>query len=288
MNHEHIRSCLEEAGYDAELTADASALNLKFDAGERRITLVHAFPNDLLRTPMFHLASGYNGKLAHVGVEHNGEPGEVCIGDPESTAVNTDRPERVYLDTVQNHVKMLTRLIEDPEFNRTEQLREFHAHWEILCRSAAGELDDLFVGWDGHEVESLQVKAPRATSGTHLGRTHLALANGQQLPSVCGIAEWGSRQVVGKALGVPLSAVEPERPPAVRNCCHGTSVRSAGRTLRGVTTANGCTRQGAVTTGWSSRPRFPRGTRCSRSAGIPPRRVLCHRRSHRHSGDSGP
>ena len=213
-DREYIRSCLEKAGYDTELTARASTLTLAFDVGERRLTLVHVFPDDLLRTPIFRLADGYDGKLGHVGVERNGEPGEVCIGDPGSTVVNTDRPERVYLETVQEHVELLTRLIQDPEYNRVEQLREFGAHWAILCRKAAGGLNELFVLWGGDEVEGLQVRRPRATSGSAFRKTYIALVNSKQPPSAFGIAEWESRQIVGKALGVPLSGVEPA--PATR------------------------------------------------------------------------
>ena len=214
MNGERIRNCLVEAGYDAELTVDLSTLTLAFEVGGRRIRLVHKFPSELLRVPKFYLAGGYAGKLAHVGVDRNGEPREVCVGDPGSTAVNTDCPERVYLETVQEHVELLMRLIEDPEYNRAEQLREFEAHWEILCRNTAGGPNELFVAWNGHEVEGLQVKPPRATSGSDLRKTHIALANAQQPAAVCGAAEWESRQVVGKALGVPLSGVEPA--PATR------------------------------------------------------------------------
>ena len=129
MTHDRIRSCLAEAGYDAELAPDGSTLTLGFEVGEQRISLVHDFPNELLRVPKFHLADGYAGKLAHVGVSRSGGPGEVCIADEGSTVVNTDRPELVYLETVQKHVELLTRLIEDPEYNRAEQLREFEADW---------------------------------------------------------------------------------------------------------------------------------------------------------------
>ena len=209
MTHDRIRSCLAEAGYDAELAPDGSTLTLGFEVGEQRISLVHDFPNELLRVPKFHLADGYADKLAHVGVSRSGGPGEVCIADEGSTAVNTDRPELVYLETVQKHVELLTRLIEDPEYNRAEQLREFEAHWEILCRNTAGRLNELFVVWDGHEVEGLQVKPPRALAGSDLQKTHIALANAQKPASVCGTAKWGSRQIVGKALGVPLIGVEP-------------------------------------------------------------------------------
>ena len=212
MNHEHIRSYLEKAGHDAELTAGASTLTVAFEVGKRRIVLDHSFPDDLLRLPVFRLARGYSGKLAHVGVEGTGEPSEVCIADPASTAVNTDRPEQVYLETVRQHIDLLTRLIEDPEYNRAEQLREFGAHWEILCRNPEGGVNDLFVTWDAHKVQALQVKQPRGAEGADILKTHIAVENAQRPASVCGAADWDHRQVVGKALGVPLSGVEP--PPA--------------------------------------------------------------------------
>ena len=213
MNHDRIRSCLAEAGYDAELAPDGSTLTLGFEVGERRISLVHAFPSQLLRVPKFHLADGYAGKLAHVGVSRSDGPGEVCIADEGSTAVNTDRPELVYLETVQKHVALLTRLIENSAYNRAEQLREFEAHWEILCRKEHKGLNELFVAWDGHGAEGLQVKPARADSGTDLRKTPIALAgalaNHRQLSSVQGVAEWESRPVVGKGLAVRVSGLEP-------------------------------------------------------------------------------
>ena len=209
MNRDHIRSVLEKAGYDAQLTADTSELTLSFAVGGQRLTLVHAFPSDLLRTPKFRLTGGYNGKLAHVGVDRNRALGEVCVGDPESTAVNIYRPERVYLDAVERHVDLLTRLIEDPEYNRTEQLGEFAAHWDILCCNAEGGLHEIFVAWDGEEVQELRVKRPCGTSDSDLRSAHIAVANDQRPASVRGPAGWESRRFVGKALGVPLTDVEP-------------------------------------------------------------------------------
>ena len=205
MNHEHIRTHLEMAGHDAELTAGASTLTVAFDVGQLRIVLVHTFPEELLRVPVFRLASGYGGKLAHVGVEGIAEPGEVCIADAASTAVNTDRPEQVYLDTVQQHIDLVTRLIQDPEYNRAEQLREFGAHWAILCRNPEGGLHDLFVTWDGRDVQALQVKQPRTAKGADILKAHIAVADAQRSACVCEAADWDRRQVVGKALGVPLS-----------------------------------------------------------------------------------
>ena len=210
MNRLEIRSSLLAAGYDAELTNGESKLTLAFDAGSRRITLVHEFPDELLRTPKFGLVSGFDGKLAHVGVNREGKPREVCIDDPESTAINTDCPEQVYLETAKNCVDLLTRLIEDPVYDREEQLREFEAHWQILCR----DTDELFVGWDGQKTQGIEVRPPRAESASVLRKTHIALANLQHPESVCDAADWAKRQTVGKAVGVRLSWLDPA--PAVR------------------------------------------------------------------------
>ena len=219
MNQDRIRSILVEAGYDAELTDGGSTLTLGFRADGRRISLVHEFPDELLEVPKFHLAGGYPGKLAHVGVDRNGGPGEVCIADKGSTAVNTDFPESVYRETVGRHVELLTRLIEDPEYNRAEQLREFDAHWEILCRKKPKGLNELFVAWDGHETDGLQVKPARSDLGMYLRKTPIALAgtlaNHRQLESVRAIADWTSRPAVGKGLGVRVSGLEPA--PASRD-----------------------------------------------------------------------
>ena len=213
MTHDRIRSCLAEAGYDAELAPDGSTLKLGFEIGEQRLSLVHVFPNELLRMPKFHLADEYAGKLAHVGVNRSGRQGEVCISDEESTAVNTDRPELVYLETVRKHVALLTRMIENPAYNRAEQLREFEAHWEILCRKERKGLNELFVAWDGHKAESLQVRAAYTDSGTDLLKTPIALAgalvNHRQLASVRAIAKWESRTPIWKGLGVRVGGLEP-------------------------------------------------------------------------------
>ena len=135
---------------------------VEFVVRGQTVTLVHTFPDELLRVPKFDLLDGHGfGKLAHVLTDGNDDCGEVCIADASSTAVNTDRPELAYRDTVEEHVRLLTRLIEDPAYNRTEQLREFYAHWRILCAKATGDSNEIFVAWDGDHAEGLRVKQPR-------------------------------------------------------------------------------------------------------------------------------
>ena len=220
MNRGRIQSCIADLGYDARLTEDGSKLMVEFVAQGRTVMLAHTFPDELLRLPKFYLLGGHGfGKLAHVLPYENGESGEVCIADPSSTAVNTDQPELAYRDTVEEHVRLLTRLIEDPAYNRAEQLLEFDAHWKILCWESGGRPNELFVAWDGDKVEGLQLRPPRANSGSDLRTRPIALAGAlahqRQLESVRGIADWKSRPAIGKGLGVRISSLEPA--PASRD-----------------------------------------------------------------------
>ena len=213
MSGDLIRRSIAELGHDAWLTDAGSKLVVEFDAGGRTVTLSHTFPDELLRLPKFHLVSGHGfGKLAHVLTDGNGDSGEVCIGDGSSTAINTDLPELTYRDTVKEHVRLLTWLIENPADNQAEQLREFEDHWQIVCGKAAEEPKELFVVWEGDEAESLQVRRPHA-DGTDLQKRPIAvvgrLANDPRLASVRVSAEWGTRQVVGKAVAVRLIDLEP-------------------------------------------------------------------------------
>ena len=202
------------------MTEDGSKIEVKFDAGGRSVTLTHTFPGELLHLPKFYLVGDHGfGKLAHVLTDPDGGSGEVCIGDESSTSVNTDLPELAYRDTVEEHIRLLTRLIEDPAYNRTEQLREFKDHWEILCVKLARRLNELFVVWDGEGAEALRVKPPVEYSGIDLRIKPMAIAprfvGDRRLASVLHSAGWGRRRVVGYAVAVRLDALEPA--PATQN-----------------------------------------------------------------------
>ena len=214
MNKDRIQSCIEELGYDARLTQGDSNLIVEFTVASQTVTLSHTFPGEFLSLPKFDLVGGHSfGKLAHVLTDGNGNSGEVCIADTLSTVVNTDRPELAYRDTVQEHVQLLTQLIEDPAYNREELLREFEAHWKVLCVNPAGQPNELFVVWDGDSSEGLQVKSSRADSRTDLYTRPIALAgtlaNDPRSASVRAGVGWGRRQAVGKALAVRLDGLEP-------------------------------------------------------------------------------
>ena len=216
MTRDLILRSIEKLDYidAARLTEEHSKLTVEFTVQGRTVRLNHKFPEELLHVPKFYLDNDHDfGKLAHVGIDVNGEVREVCVADSVSTAINTDRPELTYVDVVDRHVQLLTRLIEDPAFNRVEQLREFDAHWKLLCDKAKDESHELFVAWDGDKFEELQVKRPRTDSGVDLKKTPIALtsqfANNSRLKFVRTSASWDTRQIVGIALAVPLGDLEP-------------------------------------------------------------------------------
>lgn len=206
---------LVEAGFDAKLTDGEKNLTVNFAVANRQVSLIHSFPTELLRVPKFHLVGGRDlGKLAHVGIDRNGETGEVCIADAMSTSVNTDRPELVYRETIQRHVELLTRLIEDPAYNYREQLREFGAHWELLCRKQRnGKFNEISVVWEGTKSERLQVKPAEKPSGANMRMGRIALSAGclvdTRLAALRKWFRWQKRSTVGQALALRLSKLKP-------------------------------------------------------------------------------
>ena len=146
MDHDEICAHLVKAGYKACLSADKTRIAITFFAGGRECTLDHPFPQRILALPRFALAKPETfHSLAHVVVNPKTGLGDVCIGDADSISVNTDVPELAYEVAVERHVTLLTRLIQDPGYNREELLREFHSNWEELGKQFGAKSGDLYV-----------------------------------------------------------------------------------------------------------------------------------------------
>lgn len=215
MSPDRICKSLQDAGHDASLTDSGSRLTVVFRAVGQPVKLVHTFPAELVRVPRFDLVEGHGfGKLAHVlaSGDPRGEGGEVCIGDVASTSVNVDRPDLVYRDTLKDHVLLLTRLIEEPTYNRDERLREFDAHWSLLCRKGEA-VAELYVVWDGAVSECLQVKPSEGEPGADIRSNPILLASGpaedSRLMALRKWVNWGRRPTRGQGIGIRLDRLEP-------------------------------------------------------------------------------
>nr|VFK11220.1 MAG: hypothetical protein BECKLPF1236B_GA0070989_10217 [Candidatus Kentron sp. LPFa] len=139
MNYDDIVSHLQSVGYGAELSDwdGKRILKVEVETGQGRIDLIHLCTDELTDIPAF-LAKddGRLGKLAHVFPLPVGKKGNlcsVCVGDSESVSVNYDAPHLAFEDSVKRHVDLIKKLLEDPEWNQRELLREFSVNWSRIC-----------------------------------------------------------------------------------------------------------------------------------------------------------
>ncbi|MCY3768528.1 MAG: ThiF family adenylyltransferase [Gammaproteobacteria bacterium] len=216
MNPDSICRSLLDAGYDVALSSNGTRLTVTLHVAGQALLLEHDFCDELLRVPRFKLLDGHGfGRLAHVLSIGSGDGGEVCIGDVESMSVSRDFPELVYRQTVEVHEQLLKKLIQDSAYNRKERLREFAAHWKVLCSEGKGDWE-LFVAWDGTATKELQVKPSREDGQTSSRSKPLLLAAGSatdaRFARVRKWLEWDRRPTEGMGIGLRLAQVEP--PPA--------------------------------------------------------------------------
>ena len=214
MKPEEICNHLTSIGYNACLTGDQTVLTAEFRAGGQSVSLVHRFPDELLGLPKFCLVGADRcGKLAHVIVDRTTGLGVVCVAEADSISVNVDVPELAYEASLDRHIRLLSRLFEDPDWNRRELLREFQTNWGFLCKQFGKDAGDIYVAWDKDDVDFLQVRAPKRNSGISVQEIHFALtedlANDKRLEVVRRCAGWSSRPLVGKGILLHLNNLQP-------------------------------------------------------------------------------
>lgn len=213
MNTPEILKQLQRAGHDARLTADCSVLSVAFNAGGQRLQLSHEFPDEIWQLPAFALVDAHKLEpLAHVVFNPQTHVGFVCVQEADSVSVNYEVPALAYVASVDRHIQLLRRAIEEPDWNRAELLREFHPNWELLCdRSDPGSLA-LFLACDD-DTAGLQVKKPDGRSSIGICGNYFALpqqqAASKRFEAVRARAAWERRQTIGKAVVLRLLAVGP-------------------------------------------------------------------------------
>ncbi|MYF93716.1 MAG: ThiF family adenylyltransferase [Gemmatimonadetes bacterium] len=127
-------------------------------------------------------------------------------------AVNRDRPDLTYRKTVEEHESLITKLVKQPAFNREELLREFDAHWRLLCHGGEG-LRELYVAWDGAETENLLVKPGRESLKGKSRKTPIILATSlktdQRAAELRKWTGWNERLYGESAIGIRLKYINP-------------------------------------------------------------------------------
>jgi len=215
MNPEEIANYLQGRGYEASLNEDGDRLFVSFAVGDDQLALQHVFPEQILKLPSFQLVgAGAMQTLAHVVPMPETGDGIICVGDSDSVSVNFEVPTLAYEASLERHIKLLRRLIEDPEWNRAELVREFHSNWALLCDPVGSQRFELFCTASADGNETLQIRKPDDTSkgkgirGKYLGLPQ-HLTSGTAFDTVRRNARWDRRQIVGKAIVLSLSHLDP-------------------------------------------------------------------------------
>jgi len=215
MNPEEIAHHLQERGFEASLNDDGDRLIVSFAVGGYRLTLQHEFPKRILELPRFELVGAdAMPTLAHVVPNPKSGHGIICVGDNDSVSVNFEVPTLAYEASLRRHIDLLRRLIEDPEWNRAELIREFHSNWLLLCIRAGTQNPELFCAANAGGGNTLQIRKPEGASkgigirGNFLGLPQHLISN-TGFGAVRRNARWDHRQVVGKAIILSLASLDP-------------------------------------------------------------------------------
>ena len=214
MKAEEIRDHLVELGYEARLDDGRSKLTVAFLVGGKSYSLVHEFPGELIRVPSFGLVGADKlMPLAHVIPERQSGVGTVCVGDADSISVNTYVPKLAYAESLQRHIELLTRLIEDPDWNRSELLREFHTNWEVLCHRVGTGGDFIYFAADKERVGSIEVRSEDAGSALSIRSHRLGLTRelvkSDGFKTIRGHAGWTPRSVTRRGVVVRVTDLAP-------------------------------------------------------------------------------
>ncbi|ENG6286405.1 ThiF family adenylyltransferase [Yersinia enterocolitica] len=169
MNYSYILEHLTACGYEVSAVSfgpnNADALRVNIRVAEHNLSLLHLCINELTELPDFILeSSSQYGRLAHTTVHEQFDLATICVNVPDSVSVNYDRPELAFEESLTRYTKLLTQLIQDPEWNKYELIREFQAGWYNIVESA----DDHFLCLSERgEVEELKILKPQPKA--HMG-----------------------------------------------------------------------------------------------------------------------
>lgn len=133
MNYDVIYQHFLDSEYDVQPLeySGQSVLSVAFEANNEIVTLVHFPVSELQVLPQFYLLNHKRyGTLAHVlGDIKDSDLGSVCVNHLDSVSVNFERPELAFEESIKRHIVLLRSVMEAPEHNQQELLREFRSNW---------------------------------------------------------------------------------------------------------------------------------------------------------------
>ncbi|OOV87852.1 hypothetical protein [Oceanospirillum linum] len=157
-------------------------LRVSFDVEGTVVSLLHRYVAEITSLPHFYLDNNEKyGQLAHVLLSSDPAMkglGSICVNNLDSVSVNYECPELAFEESIRRHKDLLTRLMIDPEFNKSELLREFTANWQCTwLKEQSKKVESLICVRELKDFQILEIFRP--ISGSHvnpLGQSYVAVS----------------------------------------------------------------------------------------------------------------
>lgn len=215
MNYGNIIAHLIERGFDA-MVGDyngTECLRVDIPIGPDGYSLKHLYIDEITSLPHYflHDETAKSG-LAHILPIGEGKTAGICLTVEDAVSVNFEVPELVFEDSLVRYIGLLERAISDPEWNRTELVREFSANWSFLCDSKAL---DFICASATHEFETMDVKLPLKGKRSGLEGSHVALSESAAVLGDYSVlkSELTGEKRISAGLGMIVPLVDLEPPP---------------------------------------------------------------------------
>ena len=217
MDYKAITQYLVKQGFRAGLECCDGVFYLVVDVnfGDFNIKLVHAAVSEISALPQFLLKNAaLYGALAHVlNIDQTGY-GHICVGDRDSISVNFEQPHLAMKASLQRHIELVRKAIENPEWNEQELVREFIANWNAILDPSDFHL--ILAAKEKH-LEPIEVFNPIKRSGFGYASFYVGITE-----QVSDLSEFSSisltntagRLSAGEGYVIPLGTLTP--PPISR------------------------------------------------------------------------
>lgn len=205
---------LTECGYISSPYSQGNKVFIKvtITVEQHRIELVHHLVDEITSLPCFFLLNPKKyGQLAHVTWTEIDELqlGYVCVNDRDSISVNYFRPMVAIEESLQRHIKLLSKALTDPVWNNEELKREFSSNWLALKKDNS---KDLWLTCANTQLQEIEVFKPVKDVKFGVQSLYLAEQIDSNISAINRI-NWNSnkedRTVAGKAIILPLTQLTP-------------------------------------------------------------------------------
>lgn len=217
MDYKAITQHLVSQGYQAEFEEadNIRSLTVTIDVNGEGIELVHFACKEFSALPSFCLKNCTEyGILAHVLEITQTGYGAVCVGDRDSISVNYEQPHLAVEESLRRHIDLIRKLIEEPDWNQQELVREFSSNWNAIIKSSDPSL--ILAAKEQH-LERIQVFAPEKGKKYGYGSYHLGITeHANSLSELSDITPTNTtnRNLAGEGYVIPVGNLPP--PPTSR------------------------------------------------------------------------